>query len=149
MPDGQKYDQVKLIRAEPDGLFVSYRPETGGQGMAKLKFYNLSDQIQKHFGYSAEKRAQYEHEQAKAELQWAVWQGNEEEKASKARAENEAERIKMRAYYESLAVERAKADAQRKEAEAEKIKAEAERIKALNPTPINIIQENQMRNYYW
>src|SRR5690348_4716091 len=49
--DGMVYQAVKLSRIEPDGLLIEYRPDSGGVGMAKLKFAKLPAPLQKQFGY--------------------------------------------------------------------------------------------------
>ncbi len=68
--DGQIYHNVSLIRSEPDGLIVSYQPEGGGVGLAKLKFRNLPDSLRNQYGYDADKAAGFEAQQAQMTAQW-------------------------------------------------------------------------------
>lgn len=64
--DGKVYKGVKLSRTEPDGLLVEYQPDTGGIGVAKLKFARLPAALQKQFGYDPLKASAFEQGQAKA-----------------------------------------------------------------------------------
>jgi hypothetical protein len=63
--DGKVYQGVKLSRIEPDGLLVEYQPDTGGIGVAKLKFAMLPA-VQKQFGYDPLKASAFEQRQAQA-----------------------------------------------------------------------------------
>jgi hypothetical protein len=62
--DGKVYKAVRLLKVEPDGLLVEYRPDTGGTGLVKLKFAKLPASLQKQFGYDPLKASTFEHEQA-------------------------------------------------------------------------------------
>jgi hypothetical protein len=61
--DGVTYRAVKLSRIEPDGLVVEFQPDTGGTGIAKLKYARLPEPLQKQFGYDRLKAAAYEKKQ--------------------------------------------------------------------------------------
>jgi hypothetical protein len=61
--DGVIYNAVKLSRIDPDGLLVEFRPDTGGVGLAKLKFAMLPESLQNEFGYDPKKASAFEHEQ--------------------------------------------------------------------------------------
>src|SRR6267143_182424 len=75
--DGRTYKSIVLLRVEADGLFVTHIPDLGGLGMAKLKFSNLQEPIQKRFDYSPEKAAVHEQKQREATYQWVRWQATE------------------------------------------------------------------------
>jgi hypothetical protein len=64
--DGMVYNAVKLSRVEPDGLLVEYQPDSGGIGLAKLKFAMLSESLQKQFGYDPRKASAFEHQESLA-----------------------------------------------------------------------------------
>lgn len=68
--DGRTYNQVTVLRSEPDGLVVSYQPEGPGVGLAKLKFRNLPDSLRNRYGYSEQAASDYEARQAQATAQW-------------------------------------------------------------------------------
>ncbi len=70
---GKKYSGVKINKVEPDGVSIFH-----SGGVAKLKFEDLSPELQKHFGYDREKAAAF----AKAEAA----------RQAKLRAENERRR---------------------------------------------------------
>src|SRR5579862_2348935 len=58
--DGKTYDVVKLLRVMPDGLLVQYLPDSGGMGLARLKFAKLSKSLQMQFGYDPAKASMFE-----------------------------------------------------------------------------------------
>ncbi len=50
---GKVYSAVKVQKVEPDGLTVSFEPERGGFGVAKLLFAELPAEVQQRYGFSA------------------------------------------------------------------------------------------------
>ena len=58
--DGKTYCAVKLLRVLPDGLLVQYQPDSGGMGLARLKFAELPQSFQKQFGYNVQTASDYE-----------------------------------------------------------------------------------------
>jgi hypothetical protein len=64
--DGNKYSSATLLSVAPDGLVIEYVPDSGGTGIAKLKFERLPESIQKQFGYDPVKASAFEKDQAKA-----------------------------------------------------------------------------------
>ncbi len=58
--DGKVYSGVERVRADPDGIVVDYKPSPGGIGLAKLKFRDLPDDLQKKYKYDEKKSAAYE-----------------------------------------------------------------------------------------
>jgi hypothetical protein len=66
--DGVIYIAPKLLSIQPDGLLVEFQPNTGGTGLAKLKFAKLPESLQKQFGYDPQKASNYEHEEKLAML---------------------------------------------------------------------------------
>ena len=64
--DGQTYKNVELLRVVADGLLIEYLPDSGGTGLVRLKFTNLSKSLQKQFGYDEYKASAYEKDQALA-----------------------------------------------------------------------------------
>jgi hypothetical protein len=58
--DGQTYHAVKLLRVLPDGLLIQYQPDSGGMGLARLKFTKLSKSLQQQFGYDPRKASDYQ-----------------------------------------------------------------------------------------
>lgn len=76
--DGQIYKHPKLLKVLADGLLVEYLPDSGGTGMARLKFKNLSESLQKQFGYDQKKAAAYEKDQALAMTEMAKRQAQTE-----------------------------------------------------------------------
>lgn len=64
--DGKAFNAVRLLKVEPDGLLVEYRPDTGGTGLAKLKFAKLPESLQKQFGYDPVQASAFERAQAHA-----------------------------------------------------------------------------------
>jgi hypothetical protein len=64
--DGKVYKAVKFKSIEPDGLLVEYLPDSGGIGLAKLKFAKLPESLQQQFGYDPLKASVFEHQQSLA-----------------------------------------------------------------------------------
>lgn len=65
--EGKTYHGVTVNRAEPDGLLLTYQPEGGGIGIAKVKFAVLPEKLQREYGYDAQKSAAFESDQARAQ----------------------------------------------------------------------------------
>ena len=63
--DGKAYKKVEVKSVAPDGLLISYTPDAGGVGIAKLKFEDLPGDIQRRYGYNRTNAAAFE----RAELQ--------------------------------------------------------------------------------
>lgn len=153
--DGRTYKSIALKRVEADGLFVTHIPDQGGVGMAKLKFSNLPEPIQKQFNYSLEKAAVHEQRQRESEFQWARWQDTQEEKASQIRQQRQIEDAKLRQHNEAMDVQRAQAEANKREVAAQRAQAErarvaqveADRIRSYNPPQVNVINQNINRFY--
>jgi hypothetical protein len=68
--DGTEYKDAVKLRVYPDGILVSYHPAAGGIGLAKLKFQELPEGLQKQYGYDPKNAAEFEKQQAQATDQW-------------------------------------------------------------------------------
>lgn len=64
--DGITYNNITSQRADPDGLYIEYVLPGGGLGMSKVKFRRLSPDLQKQYGYEADKARDFETKVAKA-----------------------------------------------------------------------------------
>ena len=123
--DDTTYKSVRILKAEPDGLMIEHAPQTGGIGLSKIKFLNLTAELQSKYGYDAKKASEYEaaraigeanlrkEMQARQEQTWA---------AERARAEDN---FKARQEIDRQ-TETARVQAEK---EQTRIKAEAERNK--------------------
>jgi|ERR1051325_2618205 hypothetical protein len=67
--DGRTYNHASVLRAEPDGIVISFQPEPAGIGMAKLKYRNLPDSLRSQYSYDADKASAFETQQAQAAAQ--------------------------------------------------------------------------------
>ena len=47
--DGTLYKDAAKLRVDPDGILVSYQPVDRGIGLAKLKFRDLPEDLQKQY----------------------------------------------------------------------------------------------------
>ena len=63
--DGKVYRGVTVDRIEADGIVIDYRLEGGGSGIAKVKFVNLPENLQRQYGYDPQKAAAFESEKLK------------------------------------------------------------------------------------
>ena len=64
--DGTLYKDAAKLRVYPDGILVSYQPVDGGIGLAKLKFRDLPEDLQKQYGYDPKSAVEYEKQQTQA-----------------------------------------------------------------------------------
>jgi S1-C subfamily serine protease len=86
---GVAYKGVVVQKVVPDGLVITYSLTDGGISIAKLKYKDLSGDLQQQFGYSPTNAATFEKEQKHAEGQWrAEWMADDE-KAQLKRHEEE------------------------------------------------------------
>src|SRR6187397_3061588 len=51
--DGVTYTNAVIQRADPNGIVIEYTPRPGSVGIAKLKFANLPDELQRRYNYNA------------------------------------------------------------------------------------------------
>jgi hypothetical protein len=56
--DGRIYDNVKLVRSEPDGLLIMYHGPAS-KGMTKLEYTALPEDIRRMFNYDRNKAEQF------------------------------------------------------------------------------------------
>jgi hypothetical protein len=109
--DGKTYEKVILDKVEADGLLVLFSPVEGGSGTAKLKFRNLPVELQKRYGYDADRAADYEVAQARGEAAWRAEHAVRMQQMEAVRAERTAWERQMRA--ERAEAEQARAEAAR------------------------------------
>jgi hypothetical protein len=57
--DGEEFDNASVVRAEPDGILITYNMGKGGFGMAMLKFRSLPADVQKACGYDSQAEAAF------------------------------------------------------------------------------------------
>src|SRR4051794_5646166 len=62
--NGITYANAVIQRADPDGVVIEYVPRPGSVGIAKLKFANLPDEVQKRYNYNATDAVTFEQNQA-------------------------------------------------------------------------------------
>jgi hypothetical protein len=77
--DGKTYHYADVLRTEPDGIIISYEPEQGGIGMAKLNFRNLPDSMRNQHGYDQGKATEFENNTAQGIIQWRMQQSSLED----------------------------------------------------------------------
>ena len=80
--DGITYTNAVIQRADPNGIVIEYAPRPGSVGIAKLKFANLPDELQKRYNYSATNALLFEQNHAAgiARRQQEIDQGEIEKK---------------------------------------------------------------------
>ena len=124
--DGTTYESVRILKVEPDGLMIEYAPQAGGIGLKKLKFVDLSAELQLKYGYDPQKAAEYQATQATGEAKLRREMQSQQEQAWAADRARTEDNFKGR-----LEIDR-QAEAARVQAEKERaarIKVEAERNK--------------------
>jgi len=90
--DGITYTNAVIQRADPNGIVIEYAPRRGSVGIAKLKFANLPDELQRRYNYSATNALIFEqnHAAGVARRQQEIEQGEIEKKRLRRQAEEEA-----------------------------------------------------------
>ena len=101
--DGKTYTNAVIQRADPNGIVIEYVPQPGSVGIAKLKFANLSDELQKRYNYNAANALIFEQNHAAgiARRQEEIEQGEIEKRQVheanlQRRAEEEAAALEAR-----------------------------------------------------
>ncbi len=101
--DGITYTNAVIQRADPNGIVIEYVPRPGSVGIAKLKFANLPDDLQKRYNYNATDAQIFEQNHAAgiARRQEEIEQGEIEkrrlnEEALQRRAEEEAAELEAK-----------------------------------------------------
>lgn len=109
--DGITYTNAVIQRADPNGIVIEYAPRPGSVGIAKLKFANLPDELQKRYNYNATNAVIFEQNHA----------------AGIARREKEIEQgeIEKRRLYEATLQRRAEEEAAALEAKRQQDAADA------------------------
>jgi TPR repeat protein len=131
--DGVTYKSVRILKVEPDALLVEHSLQGRGIGMARLKFENLTSDLQQRYGYDIGKATAYRSEQAAKqgpmrtlmEAQEALFK----QEWAYARAKEE-DNFRGRKEIDRLENERRQAEAARAQAEAARAQAEAEAARA-------------------
>ena len=126
--DGTTYRSVRILKIEPDGLMIEHTPQAGGIGLKKLKFVDLSVELQLKYGYDAQKAAEYQAAQATGEGKLRKEMQIQQEQtwaAERARAEDNFQARQEIDRQAAAAREVARVQAEKER--AARIKAEAER----------------------
>jgi len=63
---GDTYKNVRIQKVAPDGLVIAYTPANGGIGISKIKFEDLSDDLQQRYGFDPTNAAAFEEAQRQA-----------------------------------------------------------------------------------
>jgi len=91
--DGKIFNAVTVQRVEPDGLEVSYVPEGGGLGLAKLKFRNLPEDLRRQYGYNVSASDQFESSLAQSQAAWMAehvqWEQQKQQAEAQQRQQDE------------------------------------------------------------
>jgi hypothetical protein len=82
--DGKTYKGVTVQRVDPDGLTIGYAAAGGGTSATKIKFKNLSDDLQRQYKYDPDKAAAYEARQAQGMTAWRAQHQKQDEAAKRA-----------------------------------------------------------------
>lgn len=101
--DGITYTNAVIQRADPNGIVIEYVPRPGSVGIAKLKFANLPEEIQRRYNYNATDAQIFEQNQSAgiARRQEEIEQGEIEkrrlhEATVQRRAEEEAAELEAK-----------------------------------------------------
>lgn len=136
------YRSVTIIRVAPDGLNVSYTNSTGGLLITKLKFQDLSDELQEKYNYDPQRAAVFEMQQQQAELAMEQRLKADSRVATDAQNKWTDEALKQEQLRKQQEIDREIAEAQQKAAEAAQKQADAAAMEAAKPP----VQMNQQQN---
>jgi hypothetical protein len=103
--EGATFNNVSVQRVEPDGLQVSFVPEGGGLGFAKLKFRSLSESLRQEYGYDAVSGDEFESNQARGQASWQAENLHWEAQKQQAQTEQREQERNLRAQAEQFAAE--------------------------------------------
>jgi hypothetical protein len=132
---GVVYKKFKIEKSDPSGLVISYAPDKGGIGIAKVPFNELSDELQQHYGYDRTNAAKFDLAQKQAMGQLREQLLTDDQKTKEKRAAEDAA--------DAQAAKQKKEDELREREIAAKEKAAtAAMIQASNP-PVMIQQQQQ------
>lgn len=82
--DGKTYTGVTVQRVDPDGLTIGFTSAGGGTSVAKIKFKNLPEELQRQYKYDPDKAAAFEAKQAQGMAAWRVQHQKADEAAKRA-----------------------------------------------------------------
>lgn len=143
--NGKTYHGAKLLRVEPDGLFISYVPEGGGEGMAKVKFEMLPPAYHEQFKYDPKSSADFQAQKAKATEAWGIYLSAADEQAKRAEKArqawwNEVDKKQAEMLYQRYKdkLEEERLEVARQQAAAAQRAADAAAIQATTPPVQNI-----------
>ena len=54
--NGEVFDDVRVLRVEADGMYISYQPPQGGMAVTKVYLNELSDTLRQKYGFSTASR---------------------------------------------------------------------------------------------
>lgn len=139
--NGDVYKQVKIEKIDPSGIVITYSVAGGGLSIARLKFTDLPEQIQKRCGYDLKKAEAFKllEVQAAIELRQKLLADEiVRQQFAAAREESDFQERKLHD------LERERANLQQQQNEVQKKMAEAALRRAeqppIPPQQINIIQ---------
>lgn len=147
--DNVAYKAVSILKVEPDGLVIEHALQHGGIGLAKVRFENLSTDLQQKYGYDAQTAVAYQTQHTAGQRQWLAAFQAQEAQAKAALKAREEDNFRGRMEIDRLENERrkteaaqAQADADKKRAEAAQAQADADRIRATTPPQVNVQVNN-------
>ena len=149
---GKVYKSPKIEEVYPDGLLISHTPDQGGIAMIKLKFGDLSEEIQKQHGYNPTNAAAFSDSQSRGAGQWLIEAKAQQTQQWAADKERDDDNFKSRLELEKLEYQKRQVEAAKIQADADKQKAEAALIEARKParnTEVNVQVDNYIRSSYY
>jgi hypothetical protein len=118
--NGTTYWNAEIQKVTPDGLNIEYTPPSGGLGLAKVQFEDLSEELQKQYGFDHQKASDFRKSQGIANFNYANDLQARETEGKRRKAENYRAEVEENQRQEYLKIE--------KEKELRKIAAEKEQL---------------------
>jgi hypothetical protein len=144
---GTVYKNFHIEKSDPSGLTISYAPDNGGMGIAKVRLNDLPDELPTRYGYDPKKAADFDLEQRKAMWQFSqqlIANQKLEDEINSTNAEAfvqaKADATKLKAQQEADAAKQKREDElKEREIAAKEKAAEAAMIQVQNPPEQRII----------
>jgi len=144
------YQGVKIIRADPDGLTISYTNSTKALLIVKLQFDDLSNALKEKYHYNPQAAMEFQIRQRQGMVELRNQLGIIEAVASQADNQRIDEGLRQRRIEDDQKLNAQLVLAKQREAAAREKAADAAMIEAMKPPPQINMQQNVFipRNYY-
>lgn len=142
------FHEVKIIKADPEGLTISYTDSTSALLMTRLKFEDLSDVLQRKYHYDPQAALDYQNRQQQTMIDLRNRLEINDHAAQQAENQRADEGVQAYKDRQQQKLNEQMAQTQQKAAEAQQKAADAAMLQAAKPPQqVNVIQQQQQGGY--